>query len=386
VAEVRFDTTKIDDGAERHTDVNEPRISARPASPPAIVSAGSLADNARRLFQPGLQAERQWHMMSAAVTATRMPMVVSDARQPDRPIVLANPAFLEMTGYSAAEVLGRNCRFLQGPDTDPHAIQQVRDALATDREIEIELVNHTKDGTPFPNRLLIVPIRDENGAVSFHFGSQQDLRPERAALVLSAQKEERLRLVAEEMNHRINNTLATVQAIVRQTLRNTGTSPTVADTIGARLVALRDAHALLTQRDWRNSDLREVIASAIQPHRDGTGRFEVEGPRVDLEPTPSLAMAMAVHELCTNAVKYGALSVPGGVVTIGWEVTRHEGNRGLHLRWQERGGPPVSAPSHRGFGSMLIKDALAADLNGSVALEYAESGVICVIEASLPAT
>jgi PAS domain S-box-containing protein len=336
------------------------------------------------LIQQGLGPDREFRMLKAAVTATRMAMVVTDPKQPDNPIVMANPAFLAMTGYSAAEVLGRNCRFLQGPDTDPAAVRQIREALSECREIEIELTNYMSDGTPFSNKLLIAPIFDDDGRLAFYFASQVDTRSERATEALSAQKEERLRLVAAEMNHRLNNTLATVQAIVRQTLRNARMPVSVGDAIGGRLVALRDAHALLTQRDWQSSDLREVIQSAIQPHRDNNARFKVSGPKLDLQPTPSLAVAMAMHELCTNAVKYGALSAPCGHVEIGWEVTSGDGNRHLQLRWQEYGGPQVQAPDHKGFGSMLIKDALAAELNGTVELHYDPTGVVCIIQATLP--
>lgn len=337
------------------------------------------------LLLDGLDHDQQFSMLKAAITVTRMAMVITDPHKPDNPIVLVNPAFLEMTGYTAEEVLGRNCRFLQGAETDPAAVQRIRDAVKASRDIELELVNHTKDGTAFINKLLIAPIFDEDGTLAFFFASQVDMRNQRAAEARTAQKEERLRLVAAEMNHRINNTLATVQAIVRQTLRNARVPAAVGEVIGGRLVALRDAHALLTQRDWQSSELHEIIDSAIQPHRDDAGRFHMHGPKVELEPTASVAVSMAMHELCTNAVKYGALSTPAGQVEIGWEVESADGGRHLLLRWQERNGPPVQAPDHKGFGSILIKDALAAELNGTVELSYDVPGVVCLIRAALPA-
>jgi PAS domain S-box-containing protein len=337
------------------------------------------------LILDALDRDSQFRVLQAAVTATRMPMVVTDPRQPDNPVVLANRAFLEVTGYSAEEVLGRNPRFMQGADSDPAALARIRNALDEVSDLEIELVNQTKDGTPVITRLLISPIFDEDGTLAFFFGSQVDLRAERAAEAAAAQKEERLRLVAAEMNHRINNTLATVQAIVRQTLRNAGVPTAVGDAIGGRLVALRDAHALLTQRDWQSSGLHELIESAIQPHRDDAERFTVRGPKIDLEPAPGVAVSMAMHELCTNAVKYGALSVPSGHVDIGWNVESTDGARHLLLHWQEQNGPPVHAPKHKGFGSILIKDALAAELNGAVELSYEATGLTCTIRAALPA-
>jgi two-component sensor histidine kinase len=190
--------------------------------------------------------------------------------------------------------------------------------------------------------------------------------------------------VADELSHRVKNTLSTVQAIVRQTLRTAPSLAEAGDTIGARLVALGQAHEALTQQDWEHSELGTVIRGAIQPHSDVHGRFRIEGPEIYLEARSSLAVAMAVHELCTNAIKYGALSVAAGTVVVGWTVERRDGCRHLVLEWREQDGPPVATPKHKGFGSILIKEALAADLGGNVDVIYEPAGLVCRIETALP--
>ncbi len=322
-------------------------------------------------------------MLHAAVSATRMAMTITDPNKPDNPIVLVNDAFLTMTGYPADEVIGRNCRFLQGPDTDPEAVEAIREALRNCREIHLELINYRRDGSMFLNQLMIRPIFDDHGHIVHHFASQVDVSAIRQGEALTRATEERLRLVADELSHRVKNTLSTVQAIVRQTLRTAPSLAQAGDTIGARLVALGQAHEALTQHNWEHSELGAVIRGAIQPHSDVQGRFQIEGPEVYLEARSSLAVAMAIHELCTNAIKYGALSVAAGTVIVTWTIEERDGCRHLVLEWREQDGPPVSPPSHKGFGSILIKEALASDLGGNVDVIYELAGLVCRIETTL---
>lgn len=323
-------------------------------------------------------------MLYAAVSATRMAMAITDPNKPDNPIVLVNDAFLAMTGYPAGEVIGRNCRFLQGPDTDPCAVETIREGLRQHREIQVELINYRRDGSMFLNQLLIRPVFDDHGHLVHYFASQVDVSVERQAQALTRATEERLRLVADELSHRVKNTLSTVQAIVQQTLRTAPSLTEAGDTIGARLVALGQAHEALTRQNWEHSELGAVIRGVIQPHSDVQGRFRIDGPRVYLEARSSLAVAMAVHELCTNAIKYGALSIAAGTVVVAWTLEQKDGREHLILEWREQDGPPVKAPKHKGFGSILIKEALAADLGGNVDVIYEPSGLVCRIETTLP--
>jgi two-component sensor histidine kinase len=194
--------------------------------------------------------------------------------------------------------------------------------------------------------------------------------------------EEQRDLLIRELHHRVNNTLATVQAIAAQTFRNTGVDAEARETFDARLLTLSKVHAALTDEDWDNVALHALVASALQPHRDpGRETFSVSGPDMRVRPKSAAALAMAIHELCTNASKYGALSVADGHVTIAWDTA---GDR-FRLRWEEHGGPPVTPPGRMGFGSVMIERALAAQLEGEVAIDYEATGVVCTIDAPLDA-
>ncbi len=187
-------------------------------------------------------------------------------------------------------------------------------------------------------------------------------------------------LLIEELEHRIKNTLTMVQSIADQTFRNSGLDPSIQQVFSARLVSLGNAHAVLTQRSWDSADLNEIIASAVGPHRTPeTPCFEIHGPILRLGPKAAVALSMAVHELCTNAVKYGALSDQSGRVEITWSVDQGQ----FRWLWQERGGPAVALPKQTGFGSRLIERMLAAQLSGQVRMNYEPAGLVCTIEAPL---
>ena len=176
----------------------------------------------------------------------------------------------------------------------------------------------------------------------------------------------------------MKNTLATVQSIANQSLRNATTAAQARGDIEGRLIALSRAHDVLTREGWEGANLREIVAQAIEPFGQ---RFVVAGPDLRLLPRMALALAMALQELATNAVKYGALSNETGEVEIAWTADDH---RHLALTWTERGGPAVAPPNRRGFGSRLIERSLASDLGGTVALRFEPEGVVCAIAAPLP--
>jgi PAS domain S-box-containing protein len=194
--------------------------------------------------------------------------------------------------------------------------------------------------------------------------------------------QERQRLLINELNHRVKNTLATVQSIASQSLRSARTTEEASAAFEERLMALSRAHNILTRENWAGASLREIVAVMAEPYDGPGGRFRISGENIRLRPQTALALAMALQELATNAVKYGALSAPSGSVEIGWSVTR-ERPPVLSLRWAEHGGPAVHAPGRRGFGSRLIERSLAAELDGTVQLAFAPSGVICTIEGKL---
>jgi PAS domain S-box-containing protein len=199
------------------------------------------------------------------------------------------------------------------------------------------------------------------------------------------QAEEHQQVLIHELNHRVKNTLATVQSIASQTLRTTATPEQAREAIESRLLALSRAHDVLTRQNWEGAYLRDIISEAIEPYQNQEQcQVQWHGPEIQVQPRTALALSMAIHELATNAVKYGALSNEGGEVRIIWLTDHTSSPPHLLLRWEEKGGPTVQAPVRKGFGSRLIERSLAQDLNGDVRIEYHPSGLICTVEAPLP--
>jgi two-component sensor histidine kinase len=203
------------------------------------------------------------------------------------------------------------------------------------------------------------------------------------AMDITARKlaDEHQRLLINELNHRVKNTLATVQSIASQSLRGASSPEEARAALESRLFALSRAHDVLTRENWESAALRDIVTEAMAPYSTSrAGRLHTGGPDVRLPPRMALALAMALQELATNAIKYGALSSETGQVEIRWtaDAARH-----LHLTWEERGGPPVTLPKRRGFGTRLIERSLAQDLNGTAVLAFEPTGLICTVDASL---
>jgi two-component sensor histidine kinase len=196
--------------------------------------------------------------------------------------------------------------------------------------------------------------------------------------------EQHLRLVVNELNHRVKNTLAMMQAIASQTFRNSEDLQQAQQNFSSRIIALARANDLLTGENWEGASLYDLVASVAVAHAGNEpNRFRADGPVVRLSPKIALSLSMAMHELATNAVKYGALSNDRGRVDVAWSVQAGGQKERLHLEWRESGGPPVSPPSRRGFGSRLVERGLAGELGGTVQLNFEPTGVVCVIEAPM---
>lgn len=219
----------------------------------------------------------------------------------------------------------------------------------------------------------------------YHVAGQPTRFPGVAVDVTEQKRAEEHRdLLINELNHRVKNTLATVQSIASQTLRNEGSLEDARQALEARLFALSRAHDVLTRENWESANLGEIVAEAIAPYRhEREDRLQAQGPSVRLSPRMALAIAMALQELATNAVKYGALSDTIGKVCIRWSVQEKDGRRRLILSWTETDGPPVTAPKRRGFGTRLIERSLAQDLGGQAEIRFLPSGVTCVVDAPL---
>jgi two-component system CheB/CheR fusion protein len=186
-------------------------------------------------------------------------------------------------------------------------------------------------------------------------------------------------LLASELSHRVKNTLAVVEALASQT---TGKSvKEFRDKFSGRLHALAQAHTLLFESDWRSVNLKVLLRQALSAyHVDHSRRVRIEGAPIDVPPKQALGLRLIVHELATNALKYGALSATGGIVHVSWQVEQTDDHqRQVRLRWKEHGGPRVKAPKEPGFGVKLIKTACEYDLEGEARLDYAPEGFICEI-------
>jgi PAS domain S-box-containing protein len=189
-------------------------------------------------------------------------------------------------------------------------------------------------------------------------------------------------LLINELNHRVKNTLATVQSVAAQTLKGSTVPATVKGALESRLLSMAGAHDVLTQQNWEGADLRNIVEKALSPFMAPRREFDVAGPDVRLLPKSALAVAMAVHELATNAAKYGALSNGSGRISVQWAVAEQDAPH-LQIVWTETGGPKVAAPSSKGFGSRLIERGLAGQLGGEAVIDYRETGVVCRIMAPL---
>lgn len=196
---------------------------------------------------------------------------------------------------------------------------------------------------------------------------------------------EHQQVLINELNHRVKNTLAIIQSIARQSLRGERTAALAGADFEGRLMALSSAHNLVTDTRWRAIAARRLFEDGLRPFGYGIdeGRIELDGPDMSLGPRLAVAFALALHELGSNAAKYGALSVPAGKVTVRWQVSDDAEPR-LRLVWKESGGPAVTQPTARGLGTRLIERGLAAELSGSVRLTFPPEGVVCEIDAPAP--
>jgi two-component sensor histidine kinase len=213
------------------------------------------------------------------------------------------------------------------------------------------------------------PLRNPDGTLQGAVCAAADITE-------SHRYEDHLKLLVNELNHRVKNTLAIVQSIATLTLKDV--DPVVRAAFEQRLLTLSTAHGLLTDESWDGAHLDAVARASL---RAGHDRIRFEGEDLRLRPKSAVALSMALHELGTNALKYGALSVEQGSVTVRWST--NDGR--FRLRWEEKGGPPVAPPAHRGFGSRMIERALSAELRGEARIDWRPEGVVCLIDAPLEA-
>lgn len=217
-------------------------------------------------------------------------------------------------------------------------------------------------------------LYDDEGRVLRIVGTNIDITDRKTA-------EAHQRLLLNELNHRVKNTLATVQSMARQSLRGDSVSAQARESFEGRLAALSAAHNVLTERNWESASIAQLAAVSTAPYDPEGTRVTAEGPPVHLEPKIAVALSLALHELATNAAKYGALSTPEGRAAVRWALAQPR----LTLTWTESGGPPVTPPTRTGFGARLLERGLAAELGGTVRLDFRPEGLVCTIDAMIGA-
>lgn len=281
-------------------------------------------------------------------------------------------------GYQASRVIGKSLSVLL-PAADEASLGLLLKACTDQPQSEeLETSWLRLDGSQVRMAVTCSPVTDGNGKVVAGSLVARDITER-------AEGARHLQLMLSELNHRVKNTLASVQAIALQTLANTPDPDRFRDAFLARLQALSSTHNLLARDAWNGVDLRVLVLGELAPYqRDGASRVDLGGEALQLAPKTALALSMALHELATNAGKYGSLSVPQGRVGVQWKTLVRSGERWLHLLWVESGGPPVAPPVRRGFGSRLIGEGLAFELDGKVKLAFKPDGVTCHIDVPLP--
>ncbi len=295
----------------------------------------------------------------------------------DQIITSVNPAVLAALGYAEEEVIGRSIADFMDPDQFEITREAVEQKIADGGTTRLTLAVRAKDGRDLvweTNSRLTT--NDQGRPTGLHAIGRDMTEAKRA--------EAHQRLLIDELNHRVKNTLAIVQGIAQQTFKQ-GTDPAEArEAFEGRLEALSEAHNLLTREHWGPVSLRQIIADAVMPHGGDLGRFLLDGPDLPIVPKTAISLALAIHELATNAVKHGALSHPDGRVEIHWARTGDCSAPRLALSWTESDGPPVAAPAQRGFGTRMIERGLAAELGGTVKIAFAPRGLVCKVDAPLP--
>jgi PAS domain S-box-containing protein len=314
-----------------------------------------------------------------AVETTRMPMLFTDAVNPNHIIVFANNAFLTMSGYDREEVIGRSFTSLVVGSGSTDTAREL-DAAFSESDSNLEICYRRKDGSEFWACVLISPVRNKHGVTDQHFVSVVDQTKHK-------QDQAHSKMLIDELNHRVKNTLSTVQSIVVQALRTPADHAVIRESVESRLLALARSHDLLISDNWQGAGLRDLVCDVLEPFGVTGGRaqrFRIVGDNVRISAKMTLGLAIGLHELATNAVKYGALSNDAGSILIGWTVRPDPRGDRLRLRWQEKDGPAVKPQASKGFGSWVLQRGLPHEMDGTVRHDCRPSGVVCTIDIPLP--
>ena len=350
------------------------RIRFRPYPTPLFDAAGKLIGAVNLLMDVTDRHELELELarLAAIVTASDDAII---SKTLDGHIVSWNEGASRIFGYSAEEAIGRSIMMLIPQQLRNEEFEIIAKLKRGERIEHFETVRIAKDGRKVDISLSVSPVRDRTGRV---VGASKIARD------VGARKEaDRIqRLLMDELNHRVKNTLATVQAIASQSSRHSNSPADFVAGFSGRIQALARAHSLLMHNDLQGAELGAVVRDQVMLGGEDDERIGCEGPYLRLDSQAAVHLALVLHELGTNARKYGALSRLGGRLKIDWKIWTN-GQRYLTLQWKESGGPKVAAPSSRGFGSTLIEHTLRSH-GGTSQLRYDADGVACEIRLPLP--
>ncbi|MBC1182047.1 PAS domain-containing protein [Brevundimonas sp. WCHBH090558] len=363
------------------TDVTDLAPVIRPDEPTTALDAivgGSVLRRAQSVQEDNRRLETERNRLVEMFM--QAPGFVAILSGPDHRFQMHNDAYSQLIGHR--DIAGKPVRQAL-PELEGQGYYEFLDSVfATGEPYEgresAAQLQRKPDGlleTVYLN-FIYQPIRDDAGAVVGIFVQGHDITEN----VLAAQRQ---KLMIDELNHRVKNTLATVQSIAIQTARSNTDPASFAETFQSRIMALSHTHNLLTQSHWEGADLRAILEHETEAY--GPTRISLNGPPVSLEPAVVLSLGMIFHELATNAAKYGALYTPDGRILIDWGLADQR-DRKLKLSWREIGGPKVTTPERRGFGSRLIERNIRHDLAGEIDLVYAADGLIAELTVPLDRT
>ncbi|HWB47022.1 MAG TPA: HWE histidine kinase domain-containing protein [Hyphomicrobiaceae bacterium] len=287
-----------------------------------------------------------------------------------------NPAAERLFGYSASEVVGRSVRVFY-PEDKVSDFDELNAAIRAGETVSGDVVRRHKDGSLIDVFISVAPMVEESGRVTGISAIISDVAERKG-------RERQIEFLMRELSHRSKNMLAVVQAVAGQTARHTPDFEAFQARFAERLHAMARSQDLLVESDWRGAHLSQVLRTQLAPFADEwETRVAMSGPNVQLKPDCVQSLALAVHELATNAAKYGALSAPAGRIVIDWELSGggNGAERRLRVTWRERNGPRVEPPDRHGFGQVVIEQMVASSLHAEVKLEYRSDGLFWSLDA-----
>jgi PAS domain S-box-containing protein len=341
-----------------------------------VQRAEDHAREAEQRRQDRQVADEQIRFQARLLDAVEEAVIATDL---DGKVLYWNRFAEELYGWPSDEAVGRNIMELNGAPESEADARGIMEALQSGESWSGEMVLSRRDKSKFTALVTDSPIRDASGRLVGVVGASRDNSERRRA-------QEHQQLLINELNHRVKNSLAIVQSIAAQSLRGDRPLAVARADFDARLMALSNTHMMMTEAGWRPVAVVELLKRTLEPFGYGRDqqRFRIDGPTLALGPRTAVAFALAIHELATNAVKYGALSNASGVVSVSWEIAYVDGAARVRAEWRESGGPPVTPPARRGFGSRLIERGLASEVDGAVNMRFPSEGVVCTMDAPLP--